>query len=361
MSEPVNILVLGAAYGLLPAARLSLGGHRVTVVCGADERQALATHGASITLQRRDGKAGRILHVPAAFGRANSPGVLGLTSPVNSPDGFDLVFLAMSEPHYADAAIAKLMGQVADLGLPTVALMNLLPACFLRRLGRLDVDALRPAYAAWDVWHRFDPRRVTAASPDAQAVRLQPERPDLLTVTLASNFKVAPFDDRTNQSLLEAVAASTERVEPDAIAAPARIVAQDSLGVPLSKWPMLITGNCRCLSADGSLSSIAAAVHAQIDDSREIYENVARISMAAGASARDIVPFGTYAAAARQLSRPSSLARAVAGGAYIVERIDLMILHAAEALSLPSDVIAEVSHNIDRMVRRNAVAACTTR
>ena len=357
MSRPADILVLGAAYGLLPALRLALGGHRVTVVGNAEERAALAAHGASVTLQRRDGKEARILHAPAATGRAEAPGVLGLAGPEIEADGFDMVFLAMGEPHHADATVAGLMGRIADLGLPVVALMNLLPACFLRRLGRLDVDALRPAYAAWDVWQRLDPQRVTAASPDAQAVRLQADRPDLLTVTLASNFKVAPFHDPADQRLLEVVAKSTERVEAGDVALPARIVAQDSLGAPLSKWPMLMTGNCRCLRADGSLLSIAATVHERIDESREIYDHVARIAMAAGAAPRDIVPFRSYAAAARQLSRPSSLARAVANGAQCVERIDLMILHAAEALDLPSGAIAQISQDIDRLLRRNARAA----
>jgi len=33
MGATVNILVLGAAYGLLPAVRLGLANHRVTGLC----------------------------------------------------------------------------------------------------------------------------------------------------------------------------------------------------------------------------------------------------------------------------------------------------------------------------------------
>jgi hypothetical protein len=273
-----------------------------------------------------------------------------LTGPDVVPDGINMVFLAMAEHHYADAAVARLMKRIADLGLPTIALMNLLPSCFLRRLERFDVDELRPAYASWDVWQSFDPCHFTAASPDAQAVRMMDGRPDQLTVTLASNFKVAPFHYRQDQALLEVVAASTAVIKPDEIAAPARILAQDSLGVPLSKWPMLITGNCRCLDIYGSMSSIAATVHADLEKSRKIYDHVAGVAIAAGASEGDIVPFGIYSSAARQLSRPSSLARAIAGGAMHVERVDLMILYAAKALDLSTEVISAVSQTIDGLL-----------
>ncbi|MDZ7711386.1 MAG: hypothetical protein U5K36_16005 [Roseovarius sp.] len=356
MSKSLDILVLGAAYGLLPAVRMCLGGHRVTIVCRADEREALDLHGASVTLQRRDGRQGRTLRAPASPGPCNREGVLGLVGTDISADGFDMVFLVMGEPQYADRAVANLMAKIADRGVPTVSLMNLLPACFLRRPGwfNVDVDALRPAYAAWDVWQGFDPTRFTAASPDAQAVRTHPERTDMLTVTLASNFKVAPFHDPADQAMLENVAKSTARIAPADPSAPARIVVQDSLAVPLSKWPMLITGNCRCLHPDGSVTSIASAVGDRMNESREIYDHVARVAMAAGASRRDIVPFRAYAAAARQLTRPSSLARALANGAQQVERVDLMILLAAEALDLRSGILTEISHIIARVLARNA-------
>ncbi len=356
MTDSLNILVLGAAYGLLPATRLGLAGHRVTVVCRETERRALAGQGAAVELRRRDGKAGPILRLPAAQGRAARPGTLGLVGPEIAPDGFDMVLLAMGEPQFADAGIAALAEAVADAELPVVTLMNLLPPCFLRRLARFDVGALRPVYAAWDVWQRFDPDRVTAASPDAQGVRLSPDRLHQLTVTLASNFKVAPFGLAADQALLEAVAQSVARPGPDGAFAPARIVAHGSLAIPLSKWPMLIAGNCRCLNADGSIVPISAAVRDNPEASLRIYEAVTQVILAAGASKDDVVPFASYAAAARQLTLPSSLARALASGARAVERIDLMVLLTARALGLPAAQIAQVSATIQKQIDRNGRA-----
>lgn len=353
MKESLDILVLGAAYGLLPSIRLGLAGHRVTVVCREHERKALADEGARATFHRRDGKEGRTLGLPAARGRASVPGTLGLVGPETSPAGFDLVLLAMGEPQFAAPEVAALMAAIADAESPVVTLMNLLPPCFLRRLERFDVEALRAAYRAWDVWQRLDPDRVTAASPDAQAVRLSPDQPHHLTVTLASNFKVAPFERPADQAVLEAVASSLARLAPDDPYAPARIVAHGSVAIPLSKWPMLITGNCRCLDADGAIVSIAAAVRGDLEESRAIYEAVTRIVVEAGMAREDVVPFASYAAAARQLDQPSSLARALASGAHIVERIDLMVLLAARALGLPSAQIAGVCAGIQQRIDLN--------
>lgn len=355
MTDSLDILVLGAAYGLLPAVRLSLGGNRVTVVCRENEREALVERGASVTLQRRDGRDGRLLHAPAKPGRAQTGSVLGVVGPDVSTQGYDIVILAMSEPQYADASVDALMARIANKGLPVISLMNLLPACFLRRLNQLDVDAMKPAYGSWDVWQRFDPDRVTAASPDAQAVRMHANRPDLLSVTLASNFKVAPFHDDADQGLLAILEQSTARIQPDDIPGPARFVAHRSLGAPLSKWPMLIAGNCRCMQVDGNVITIAAAVRDRLEESRRIYDAVANVAVAAGALTSDLVPFAAYASAARQLTRPSSLARALAAGAARVERIDLMILHAARSLDMPFEEIAEISENIQSRVERNLI------
>jgi hypothetical protein len=44
-----------------------------------------------------------------------------------------------------------------------------------------------------------------------------------------------------------------------------------------------------------------------------------------GADAGDLVPFEKYAAAASSLKKPSSAARALAGGAQQIERVDLLV------------------------------------
>ncbi len=116
----LNILVLGAAYGLLPAVRICLAGHRVTLVCRDQEQAQISDHGASVTLLRRGGQVDKRLHVPARRGLA-AEGVLGLTGTEVSPEGFDLVLLAMGEPQYAAPEVTALVQRIGEAGLPVIS------------------------------------------------------------------------------------------------------------------------------------------------------------------------------------------------------------------------------------------------
>lgn len=320
----LNVLVLGASYGLLPAVRILLAGHRVTVVCRTEEQTALIANGASVSFLRRNGDPDMTLTVAAAHAPAGA-GELGVSGTVFDVAGFDIVFCAMSEPQYADPAVAALLRRIASARLPVVSLMNALPPPFLVRLGTLDVDQLRPAYTSWSIWEELDPELVSAASPDAQAVRQSPDQPNALSVTLASNFKVAPFVRPEQQALIEMIASDVSAYRPEGRPLPVRILAHPSLHVPLAKWPMLIAGNCRCLQPDGRAVSIADAVWADPEVSQRIYDRVLDIVQAAGAAKHDLVPFAHYAKAASSLSRPSSFARALVNGAANIERVDRMV------------------------------------
>lgn len=329
----LNILVLGAAYGLLPAVRICLAGHRVTLVCRDQEQAQISDHGASVTLLRRGGQVDKRLHVPARRGLA-AEGVLGLTGTEVSPEGFDLVLLAMGEPQYAAPEVTALVQRIGEAGLPVISLMNAPPPPFLRRLSTFDVAELEPAYRSWAAWQAIDPERITAASPDAQAVRLDPERPNDLTVTLTSNFKVAPFARPAHQEMLETLARDVSAYRVEGAPLPVRILSHRAVHVPLAKWPMLIAGNCRCLRPDGSIVTIREAVHTDLEESRALYDWTLDVVLGAGAERDDLVPFEPYAKAALALTRPSSFAKAIGAGAPAVERVDKMVQRTAQALGL---------------------------
>jgi hypothetical protein len=87
---------------------------------------------------------------------------------------------------------------------------------------------------------------------------------------------------------------------------------------------MLMTGNYRCVLDDG-IQPIVEAVHGDVNLSREMYEWVSQLCIALGAQQGDLVPFDKYAAAAKSLQKPSSVARALDGGAMQVERVDLLV------------------------------------
>ncbi|WP_068111352.1 ketopantoate reductase family protein [Tropicimonas marinistellae] len=354
----INALVLGASYGLLPALRILLAGHRVTVVCRPQEQSALATHGASIAFLRRNGETATRLSAPAVHTTsvANDLGVCGAKVDLGA---FDIVFLAMSEPQFADAEIAALVKRIAQAGLPVISLMNALPPPFLDRLGTLDVDKLRGAYTSWAAWQSLSPDLVSAASPDAQAVRSDPARLNELSVTLASNFKVAPFAAAKHQDLIETIASDVSAYRYDGRPLPVRILAHTSLHVPLAKWPMLTTGNCRCLRSDGSIVSISRAVEDDIATSNRIYDRTVDIVKATGAADGDIVPFEHYAKAARSLSRPSSFARAIAAGAARIERVDRMVQLCGRSLGIEVPEIDRIVTQVDRALSCHEIQCAT--
>ncbi|MEM7327608.1 MAG: hypothetical protein AAF437_02640 [Pseudomonadota bacterium] len=341
----LNILILGATYGLLPAMRILTAGHRVSVVCRAEEQAALIQHGARILFKSSDQR------LEATAAKAPAPvGTLGVTDADIDLAAIDLVILAMSEPHFRAPEIASLVGRIGAAQLPVISISNTPPPPFLQRLGDFDIDLLQDAYLAWDTWKSLHPDQVTSASPDAQAVRRNPDRTNELTVTLGSNFKIAPFARAEDQALLEQLASDISSFKIDGDPVNVRLIPHGSLFAPLAKWPMLITGNCRCLQPNGEIISISDAVRTNLEESQAVYEWVLDVVRATGAKDSDLVPFRHYAAVSRRLIAPSSFARAVHARASGVERIDKMVQLTARAFGLSLPVLDTIVEQADRHI-----------
>lgn len=351
----LSVLILGASYGLLPAMRIALAGHLVTVVCRTNEQSQIAANGAKLTFLKRDGTSDMAFTLPAQIGSA-APNSLALAGSTLDLAPFDMVFLAMTEPQFASDDVADLLKRIAKARLPVVSLMNALIPPFLDRIGTIDTAQLQPAYTAWSVWQHLDPHLVSAASPDAQAVRRDPTRLNAVTVTLGSNFKVAPFEHQNHQNMLTTLATDVAAYRHNDRPLPVRILAHDALHVPMAKWPMLIAGNCRCVGPDGAIISIADAVGQDPKRSRDIYNQTLGIVQAAGAEADATVPFAHYARAARALVHPSSFARAIAANAPNIERVDKIAQLTGRALGHDVPAIDQIVTLVDRLMARQATA-----
>jgi hypothetical protein len=119
---------------------------------------------------------------------------------------------------------------------------------------------------------------------------------------------------------------------------------------------MLVTGNYRCVQPDG-MRSIRDAVHADPRASRDVYEWVARVCKALGATDADLVPFDKYASAAQGLVKPSSAARALAAGARNIERVDRLVQAIAAQKDMRLPAVDEVVARVDAWLARNRRAA----
>lgn len=341
----LNIVVLGAAYGLLPAMRCLSAGHNITVICRPDEQRALIDDGAKVTFSA----SGQVLSAAAAYGAAPS-GVLGVSGAGYDVSSSDLAILAMSEPHFSSPEIVSLIRRIAAANIPVLSISNTPPPAFLSRLNSIDAGDLKDAFVAWATWQHLDPALVTSASPDAQAVRRNPAKTNELTVTLGSNFKVAPFERPQDQAMLEGLARDVAADRQDGETMSARFIAHSSLHVPLSKWPMLLTGNCRCLQPDVSIIPIAAAVNTDKAASEQAYQWTLDLVRRLGAKSDELVPFKHYSVVSRRLIAPSSFARAAAAGVPAIERIDKMIQLAGRSFGLSFPELDRIVEQTDTLV-----------
>src|SRR2546423_13116998 len=118
---------------------------------------------------------------------------------------------------------------------------------------------------------------------------------------------------------------------------------------------MLLTGNYRCITPHEP-QSIRDAVHGDLKLSQSIYDHVDGIARRLGADPADQVPFEKYAKAAQSLLKPSSAARAVAGGAPFIERVDLLVKLISHQLGQPNAEIDRTVEIVDQKLNERIVA-----
>ena len=346
-----SILILGASYGSLLATRLALAGHRVTLVCTAPTAELINREGTVVRFPLKGRER------PVDVRSRELPGVVHAATPQDvQPAGFDLAVLGMQEAQYAESGVRQLMQRIARARVPCLAIMNMPPPTYLRRVPALDTAALAACYTDAHLWDAFDPDLLTLASPDPQAFRPADEGKNVLQVGLPTNFKAARFADEAATALLRRLEADIASARLDAdgesLELPVKLKVHDSPFVPLAKWPMLITGNYRCIGAEGMIP-IQEAVHADLALSRAIYEWVCDLCCRLGADPADLVPFEKYAAAASGLKKPSSAARALFGGAESIERVDSLVQRIAGQFGLAHPALDQTVALIDARLARN--------
>ncbi|MEK9801929.1 MAG: hypothetical protein VW475_00775 [Curvibacter sp.] len=355
MSKKYKVLILGASYGSLLASKLLMAGHAVSLVCRKDTAELINREGTRVRMPVK-GREGLV-----EIDSRTLPGQLDAVTPETAqPARYDLVCLAMQEPQYSARGVRELMRAIAQAKVPCMSIMNMPPLPYLARIPGLDANALRACYHDPSVWEGFEPGLMTLCSPDPQAFRPPEEKPNVLQVGLPTNFKVAGFANSVHTAMLEQmeaeIAAARLTVSGEALDLPVKLKVHDSIFVPLAKWAMLLTGNYRCVQADG-MRAIKDAVHGDLETSREVYEWVVSLCVLLGASRDDMVPFDKYAAAGTGLLKPSSAARALAAGSTDIERIDLLVKLVAEQKGLCHPSVSETVKLINGWLERNRKAA----
>lgn len=348
---PYKILLLGASYGSLLASKLLYGGHHIHLVCLPEEAKLINAEGFKVRLPVR----GR--SEPVLLNSQQLPGSVtaGAAEAVDVKQ-FDLVGLCMQEPQYRSAGVRELMTAIGHSRLPCMSIMNMPPLPYMKRIAGLDHAALEAAYTDARVWDAFDPQKVTLNSPDPQAIRPPGEPVNFLQVTLPTNFKCATFSDQQDNRILRQLEADVANARFDTadgkIELPVKLKVHESLFVPLAKWSMLLAGNYRCVTEDG-MRNTQDAVHADLEQSRSVYQFVFDLCLRLGAAPTDLVPFEKYATAAQSLSRPASAARALQNGAPYIERADKLVQLIAKSKGLSHPAIDAQVALVDRRLDAN--------
>jgi hypothetical protein len=347
-----NVLMMGASYGSLLAIKLLFGGHKITMVCLPNEVEAFNSDGAHVRMPVR-GRA-----TPIDLDSRKLPGSLKAAGTGDvDPKDYDLVVLAMQEPQYRLPGVRELTDAIARSKVPAMSIMNMPPLPYMRRIPGLNADALKPCYTDATVWDNFEPGKLTLCSPDPQAIRPPGEKINFLLVTLPTNFKSARFGSDADTKILETMQHEIEgiRYDPgdgDKIDLPVKLKVHESIFVPLAKWSMLLTGNYRCVTADGAID-IKDAVHADPEKSRSVYNWVMEVCTKLGADPADLVPFEKYASAAHGLVRPSSAARALNNGVPFIERTDRLVQLLGAQLGMHHPVVDATVKQVDARLEAN--------
>src|SRR5215210_1787309 len=351
MPNTYKILIMGASYGSLLAAKLLAASHTVRLVCLPPEAELFNEDGARIRMPVK-GRSDLVeIHSRKLPGKLSAGGADGV-----NPGDYDLVVLAMQEPQYRSPGVRELLDSVARAKVPCMSIMNMPPLPYLARIPGLAVDALRGAYTDPTVWDSFDPKLMTLCSPDPQAFRPPEEKVNVLQVRLPTNFKAARFDSNAHTAMLRQLETEIQAARFDAgdakIELPVKLKVYDSVFVPLAKWSMLLAGNYRCVEQDG-MRTAQEAVHTDIETSRSVYNFVIELCVKLGANPADLVPFEKYAAAAQSLVRPASAARALSNGVPFIERADKLVQLIAREKGLSHPEIDRGVALVDRRLEAN--------
>jgi len=206
-----RILILGASYGSLFGTKLLMAGQTVALVCTRSTAELIDRDGTIVkfTVKGRTG----LLDVPSR----KLPGQLSASAPDDvDPAAFDLVVLGMQEAQYGAPGVRELMARVARARTPCLAIMNMPPLPYLRRIPGLDTRAVEGLFIPNPgVWEGFDPDLVTLASPDPQAFRPPDQAKNVLQVGLPTNFKAARFAGDAPTQLLRQLETGIEEARFD--------------------------------------------------------------------------------------------------------------------------------------------------
>lgn len=345
-----SIVIFGANYGLLIAAKFVSQGIRVVVYCTKEERQQYSKMGFLINYE------------DATTGTFQKTRVLGNDIHwVSEPEELTRVssfirlgFLCVSESALVSLELCRAIKIISQKGTPFISMMNIPYPEFFAFDPRINVPGLFPCYSAPTFWRSaFRPGCLSYASPEPQFTITDSKR-GIFLLRLGGTFRIHQFSEsKSNHLATEFFTQVSKSIDRDEL--PIKFKFYTSVFPALSKLPMLMAGNYRCLQSSGEIFSISEAIRFNRSESEGIYHEVANLLTVLGAKRSSVVPFFMYFRASSRLNAPSSVARALKGGATTIERVDKLVLILLNQLGLPSSYCSRVVSLVESVLTHNAL------
>lgn len=323
----MKVLILGSNYGLLVAAYLRERNIYFDIFTTLEEAQILKANGFKFIYKNE---------ICTVVRPDNSWSIFSQIDLIHS-EKYDLVIFAMQEPTYALPSLEPLVKKI-NANLPILSVMNIPPACFIRDDLGLDNVNFSGVYHGPLFMGHLSTNKFIHASAEPQIFCNGND--GNFHIRLGGTFRCSSFDQKIESKLAQLL------LKPIANSKlPVNFKSYFSPWVSVSKFPMLITGNYRCIS-NGVLSSICDAVHQNLELSEAIYFEVANGLRALGAPRNSIVPFKNYLHASKDLTSPSSVSKSLMSGRSI-ERTDKLVQRIFHAYQLPCIEIDRIVNQID--------------
>src|ERR1051326_5198351 len=127
-----------------------MAGHNATLVCTKGTADLINREGTIVRMPIKGRES--LLDISSK----KLPGKLLATTPDDvDPGKFDLIVLGMQEAQYGAPGVRELTGRVARSRKPCLAIMNMPPLPYLKRIPGLETQTLQVCYADPDVWRDF--------------------------------------------------------------------------------------------------------------------------------------------------------------------------------------------------------------
>lgn len=326
-----KVLILGGNYGLLFAAFLH---HRhIDFDILVSEPEAIVFNSSGFTVTSRD-------QLPQ---KVRPCGSWEAITDIVAQDEYDLAVFAMPESAFSSPNIVTICHVLLKNRTPILNLMNIpLPNFVSHTLGVVtSADRLAESYKGFSLLSLVPSSSTINSSPEPQIFK--GDRLNVINLRLGGTFRCSNFREIVNPSLRERLIAPAKHRESLGIS----LKEYQNPWVSVSKWPMLMTGNYRCLQR-GQLFSIADAVKRDLKKSKALYNEVSANMAKLGAPRSALIPFHMYLNASSQLDAPSSVARALHNGSPAVERVDRLLLDIFSSHKLSVDLLSEVVSAVEQ-------------